>query len=186
MLTQKGKEPFIRMKMFLDDETAMHRLVASQYNISPDKLLRTQTSTGVGAKSPYPFPMGIDSVDTPLIIQNFLQSCPSLINPNSFPFHPGVPLPTDRSTHDAFPIKQLLAEQHQKRFSGEKISNLISTPSHVTNYSSINVSNIGSQQPEVNTNEMVIRVKSILSEHNIAQKVKISSISFIKTLFRIN
>ena len=43
MLTQKGKEPFIRMKMFLEDETAMHRLVASQYNVSPDKLLRTQT-----------------------------------------------------------------------------------------------------------------------------------------------
>jgi len=43
MLTQKGKEPFIRMKIFLDDETAMHRLVASQYNVSPDKLLRTKT-----------------------------------------------------------------------------------------------------------------------------------------------
>ena len=41
MLTQKGKEPFIRMKMFLEDDTAMHRLVASQYNVSPDKLLRT-------------------------------------------------------------------------------------------------------------------------------------------------
>jgi hypothetical protein len=43
MLTQKGKEPFIRMKIFLEDDTAMHRLVASQYNVSPDKLLRTQT-----------------------------------------------------------------------------------------------------------------------------------------------
>ena len=41
MLTQKGKEPFIRMKLFLDDETAIHRLVASQYKIAPDRLMRT-------------------------------------------------------------------------------------------------------------------------------------------------
>ena len=41
MLTQKGKEPFIRMKLFLEDETAIHRLVASQYKIAPDRLMRT-------------------------------------------------------------------------------------------------------------------------------------------------
>lgn len=43
MLTQKGREPFIRMKIFLEDETAVHRLVASQYKIAPDKLMRTGT-----------------------------------------------------------------------------------------------------------------------------------------------
>ena len=41
MLTQKGREPFIRMKIFLEDETAIHKLVSSQYKIVPDKLLRT-------------------------------------------------------------------------------------------------------------------------------------------------
>ena len=41
MLTQKGREPFIRMKLFLEDEGAVHRLVASQYKIAPDKLMRT-------------------------------------------------------------------------------------------------------------------------------------------------
>merc|ERR1719204_385155 len=49
MLTQKGREPFIRMRIFLDDEVdihlwkkgAVHRLVASQYKIAPDKLMRT-------------------------------------------------------------------------------------------------------------------------------------------------
>merc|ERR1719278_1374624 len=41
MLTQKGREPFIRMKLFLDDDTAIHKLVSSQYKIVPDKLLRT-------------------------------------------------------------------------------------------------------------------------------------------------
>lgn len=41
MLTQKGREPFIRMKMFLEDENAIHKLVASQYKIAPEKLMRT-------------------------------------------------------------------------------------------------------------------------------------------------
>lgn len=46
MLTQKGKEPFIRMKLFLDDEHAVHKLVASQYKIVPEKLMRTGNYTG--------------------------------------------------------------------------------------------------------------------------------------------
>ena len=46
MLTQKGKEPFIRMKHFLEDEQAVHKLVASQYKISPDKLMRTGNYSG--------------------------------------------------------------------------------------------------------------------------------------------
>lgn len=41
MLTQKGREPFIRMKMFLEDDNAIHKLVASQYKIAPEKLMRT-------------------------------------------------------------------------------------------------------------------------------------------------
>ena len=48
MLTQKGREPFIRMKIFLEDETAVHRLVASQYKIAPDKLMRTGTFNPMG------------------------------------------------------------------------------------------------------------------------------------------
>lgn len=46
MLTQKGREPFIRMKMFLEDENAVHRLVASQYKIAPEKLMRTGNYSG--------------------------------------------------------------------------------------------------------------------------------------------
>ena len=46
MLTQKGKEPFIRMKLFLEDEQAVHKLVASQYKIAPEKLMRTGNYAG--------------------------------------------------------------------------------------------------------------------------------------------
>ena len=50
MLTQKGREPFIRMKIFLEDETAIHKLVSSQYKILPDKLLRTGAYSGAPSK----------------------------------------------------------------------------------------------------------------------------------------
>lgn len=50
MLTQKGREPFIRMKMFLEDENAVHKLVASQYKIAPEKLMRTGNYSGAPRK----------------------------------------------------------------------------------------------------------------------------------------
>jgi homeobox protein cut-like len=53
MLTQKGREPFIRMKIFLEDENAVHKLVASQYKIAPEKLMRTG-GYGVTASRTYP------------------------------------------------------------------------------------------------------------------------------------
>ena len=43
MLTQKGREPFIRMQIFLEDQEAIPKLVANQYKIAPDKLLRTSS-----------------------------------------------------------------------------------------------------------------------------------------------
>lgn len=50
MLTQKGREPFIRMKIFLEDENAVHKLVASQYKIAPEKLMRTGGYSGAPRK----------------------------------------------------------------------------------------------------------------------------------------
>ncbi|XP_071178530.1 homeobox protein cut-like 1 isoform X2 [Mytilus edulis] len=41
MLTQKGREPFIRMQIFLEDTEAIPKLVASQYHIPPEKLMRS-------------------------------------------------------------------------------------------------------------------------------------------------
>src|SRR6218665_1052780 len=44
LLTQKGREPFIRMQMFVDDSEAVQRLVASQYRVPPEKLLHSNSS----------------------------------------------------------------------------------------------------------------------------------------------
>jgi len=41
LLTSKGREPFIRMHIFLDDpEGTVRRLVSTQYRVPVDKLLR--------------------------------------------------------------------------------------------------------------------------------------------------
>ena len=64
MLTQKGREPFIRMKMFLEDDNAIHKLVASQYKIAPEKLMRTGNFvTGPGIP-----PTGIPGINPAAVI----------------------------------------------------------------------------------------------------------------------
>ncbi|XP_070204643.1 homeobox protein cut-like isoform X1 [Littorina saxatilis] len=47
MLTQKGREPFIRMQIFLQDTEAIPKLVSSQYRIAPDKLMRSNSRNEV-------------------------------------------------------------------------------------------------------------------------------------------
>ena len=61
MLTQKGREPFIRMKLFLDDDSAIHKLVSSQYKIVPDKLLRT----GAYSSSPSEYILSSNLIGNP-------------------------------------------------------------------------------------------------------------------------
>ena len=55
MLTQKGREPFIRMQLFLEDAEAIPKLVASQYHIAPDKLMRSNSFGKEHGKSIYSF-----------------------------------------------------------------------------------------------------------------------------------
>jgi len=47
LLTQKGREPFIRMRAFLDDPDAVSKLVATQYRVPADKLLRNSSAAEV-------------------------------------------------------------------------------------------------------------------------------------------
>ncbi|XP_014670770.1 PREDICTED: homeobox protein cut-like, partial [Priapulus caudatus] len=45
MLTQKGREPFIRMQMFLEEENSIPQLLANQYKIQPDKFTRSSIAS---------------------------------------------------------------------------------------------------------------------------------------------
>ncbi|XP_022241311.1 homeobox protein cut-like isoform X1 [Limulus polyphemus] len=84
MLTQKGREPFIRMKIFLEDENAVHKLVASQYKIPPEKLMRT---IGFGGPSSSPAAsMKLPQPSTePAIVPNQLDRSQTPLNSNFAP-----------------------------------------------------------------------------------------------------
>ncbi|XP_069979837.1 homeobox protein cut isoform X38 [Penaeus vannamei] len=92
MLTQKGREPFIRMKMFLEDENAVHKLVASQYKIAPEKLMRTGgytapppgTSKPHHMKLPADIPKSMESPLPPVGIPPSLGGLPLPSHPMSF------------------------------------------------------------------------------------------------------
>ncbi|CAL1537355.1 unnamed protein product [Lymnaea stagnalis] len=56
MLTQKGREPFIRMQIFLEDADSIPKLVASQYRIPPDKLMRSNSRSSNEPESPCDLP----------------------------------------------------------------------------------------------------------------------------------
>ena len=46
LLTSKGREPFVRMRIFLDDpDGTVRRLVTTQYRVPADKLLRCNEQT---------------------------------------------------------------------------------------------------------------------------------------------
>ncbi|KAK7506056.1 hypothetical protein BaRGS_00002778 [Batillaria attramentaria] len=53
MLTQKGREPFIRMQIFLSDTEAIPKLVSTQYRIPHEKLMRNN-SRPEGGLQPQP------------------------------------------------------------------------------------------------------------------------------------
>ncbi|XP_045770065.1 homeobox protein cut isoform X8 [Maniola jurtina] len=111
MLTQKGREPFIRMKMFLEDDNAVHKLVASQYKIAPEKLMRTGNYSGAPPCPPNmtkPMPptqkmisdatsllskMQQEQLLGPAHLAHLGQPPPLLLTPPGFPPHHAVTLP---------------------------------------------------------------------------------------------
>ncbi|TRY70911.1 hypothetical protein TCAL_07523 [Tigriopus californicus] len=143
MLTQKGKEPFIRMKLFLDDEHAVHKLVASQYKIVPEKLMRTGNYTGTylppTSVSPKLFP------NSPFGLK------PSSMGPGDFKFLPGA----EAMLSDPFAFQRKLQEQQRLAlFSG----------------ASSNVYEIAALTQELDTMLLTQRVKEVLASSNVGQK----------------
>ncbi|XP_076339832.1 homeobox protein cut-like isoform X3 [Tachypleus tridentatus] len=81
MLTQKGREPFIRMKIFLEDENAVHKLVASQYKIPPEKLMRTAGFGGTSSSPAASMKLPQQSIE-PAIVPKQLDRSQTLLNSN--------------------------------------------------------------------------------------------------------
>lgn len=160
MLTQKGREPFIRMKLFLDDENAVHKLVASQYKIAPEKLMRTG-SFGGSHLSPHAklpklpdFPPRLASLgDVPhLLGQNLFNPPPQ--DGSSSPCSLG-----DRPTPILDPLNL-----HRKLMAQQKGSSANSAVAP-------SLYEMAALTHELDTHAVTTKVKEILLANNVGQKL---------------
>ncbi|XP_045518178.1 homeobox protein cut isoform X6 [Pieris brassicae] len=171
MLTQKGREPFIRMKMFLEDDNAVHKLVASQYKIAPEKLMRTGNYSGApvcppNMSKPMPPTQKMISDATSLLSKMqheqllgphlpHLPPGPLLLTPPGFPPHHAVTLPPQH--HENKERKPPPPPQHQMRALHQHMS-----PS---------VYEMAALTQDLDTQTITTKIKEALLANNIGQKI---------------
>ncbi|RVE51248.1 hypothetical protein evm_004052 [Chilo suppressalis] len=171
MLTQKGREPFIRMKMFLEDDNAVHKLVASQYKIAPEKLMRTGNYSGAppcppNMNKPMPPTQKMLSDATSLLSKMQQEQLlphlphlqpPLLLTPPGFPHalppHPhSHPHPHDNNNKERKPPHQpVLRSLHQ----------------HI----SPSVYEMAALTQDLDTQTITTKIKEALLANNIGQKI---------------
>ncbi|KAL5016636.1 hypothetical protein ScPMuIL_006225 [Solemya velum] len=157
MLTQKGREPFIRMQIFLQDAEAIPKLVASQYHIPPDKLMR-KTPTLPEQASPRE--------------KSSNQSKPTST--------PAPPTPTDTHHHRHFNLNHAHHNQHPQLHHlhphphPHSHPHLQPFPNHHSwatfSYPS-SMLEVVAMTSEIDTLELTSRVKDVLQFHNLGQKL---------------
>ncbi|KAG8196388.1 hypothetical protein JTE90_009603 [Oedothorax gibbosus] len=162
MLTQKGREPFIRMKMFLEDENAVHKLVASQYKIAPERLMRMGGYGGV------PMPPGstrfspVSSAEPTYPTHRQPPPQPKLphtSSPPSTPESPSAPLTAHSpSGSAALPSS---GKQGRSRGGGRCLAPYVQ-PS---------VYEMAAVTTDLDTQVITARIKETLTVHNIGQKL---------------
>ncbi|XP_055946575.1 homeobox protein cut-like 1 isoform X1 [Argiope bruennichi] len=166
MLTQKGREPFIRMKIFLEDENAVHKLVASQYKIAPEKLMRTGSFGGAtnpqgimsfggsNKMSPRPMDNNLRTPDNRQLTQN-----------NSvYSSHNHTP----RSvcvTPDTMPMSLTVTS------SNTPVTHSRKTPSLSRGYNQPSVYEMAALTTDLDTQIITSKIKETLMAHNIGQKI---------------
>ncbi|XP_013167772.1 PREDICTED: homeobox protein cut isoform X3 [Papilio xuthus] len=179
MLTQKGREPFIRMKMFLEDDNAVHKLVASQYKIAPEKLMRTGNYSGAppcppNMNKPMPPTQKMISDATSLLskmqqeqllssghLGHLGQPAPLLLTPPGFPPHHAVTLPPQHHDNNKErkppPPPQPLHQPPVMRGMHQHIS-----PS---------VYEMAALTQDLDTQTITTKIKEALLANNIGQKI---------------
>ncbi|XP_069956711.1 homeobox protein cut isoform X7 [Cherax quadricarinatus] len=188
MLTQKGREPFIRMKIFLEDDNAVHKLVASQYKIAPEKLMRTGGYTapplylvggcplpgGLGAPGSR-LPGGLSTTGSPTLPpytssskpQHHLKLPPDLPKSMESPLPPvgippslgGLPLP---SHHMSFDARMPLLDPLRKAGMGG-----VRAPGPVAP----SVYEMAALTQDLDTQVITTKIKEALLANNIGQKL---------------
>lgn len=179
MLTQKGREPFIRMKMFLEDENAVHKLVASQYKIAPEKLMRTGNYSGAPPCPPnMNKPMAptqkmlsdashlLSKMQQEQLLPGHLgplgQPTPMLLTPPGFPPHHAVTLPPQHHDNNNKERKPQPPPQphHQPPI-------MRSLHQHI----SPSVYEMAALTHDLDTQTITTKIKEALLANNIGQKI---------------
>ena len=196
MLTQKGREPFIRMKLFLDDEHAVHKLVASQYKIAPEKLMRTGSYGGASpCKYSRPLYKALDHGQ--ITIFDFITSivppgCPKQMPklpdfPRSLPEGPMLPSslrfggPDAASLLDRPPMLDPLILQ--RKLLSQKIGGpggliggpaaaIVSAAGALGGAPNQSLYEMAALTHEMDTQAVTTKIKEILADNNIGQKVR--------------
>ncbi|XP_053617002.1 homeobox protein cut isoform X5 [Plodia interpunctella] len=178
MLTQKGREPFIRMKMFLEDDNAVHKLVASQYKIAPEKLMRTGNYSGAPPCPPNmskPMPPAQKMLsDASSLLSKMQQEqllgaphlahlapAPLLLTPPGFPPHHAVTLPSqhhDNNNKERKPPPPTPPHQHQ-------------VMRNLHQHMSPSVYEMAALTQDLDTQTITTKIKEALLANNIGQKI---------------
>ncbi|XP_023946113.1 homeobox protein cut isoform X6 [Bicyclus anynana] len=185
MLTQKGREPFIRMKMFLEDDNAVHKLVASQYKIAPEKLMRTGNYSGVpqcppNMTKPIPPTQKMISDATSLLskmqheqllgpghLGHLGPPTPLLLTPPGFPPHHAVTLPPqlhDNNNKERKPPQHPSQPHHQPHHQPIAMRGL-------HQHMSPSVYEMAALTQDLDTQTITTKIKEALLANNIGQKI---------------
>lgn len=170
MLTQKGREPFIRMKMFLEDDNAVHKLVASQYKIAPEKLMRT----GSYANNPqlnHVLNNKMNATNTMQKIMNEMhQIQASTIPLVTHHHHNNILLSTPPivTSHLNSPFNQILDTRAVPLQSPLQQPNNLRNVNH---HKSPTVYEMAALTQDLDTQVITTKIKEALLAHNIGQKI---------------
>ncbi|CAH0548659.1 unnamed protein product [Brassicogethes aeneus] len=187
MLTQKGREPFIRMKMFLEDDNAVHKLVASQYKIAPEKLMRTGGYGGACTTTlGKPMPPTTKMLSEAAGLLNKMQETQSLL-PASLQLGPpqvGIPQPPPPPmllTPPGMPPHHAISLQNPEHLKKANQSPL-GVPSHspmghnaslrnMQQHMSPSVYEMAALTQDLDTQVITTKIKEALLANNIGQKI---------------
>ncbi|XP_031330798.1 homeobox protein cut-like isoform X2 [Photinus pyralis] len=187
MLTQKGREPFIRMKMFLEDDNAVHKLVASQYKIAPEKLMRTGGYGGTPCGTPLGKPMpptqkmlseAAGFLNKMQENQNLLPPSLQMVSPQSQmpPGHGQPMLLTPPGIPPQHTISLQQSDHHMKKSSPHGIPHS-PLSQHQNNLRNLNphispsVYEMAALTQDLDTQVITTKIKEALLANNIGQKI---------------
>ncbi|XP_028966753.1 homeobox protein cut-like 1 [Galendromus occidentalis] len=178
MLTQKGREPFIRMKIFLEDEQAVHKLVASQYKIAPEKLMRTAGFTAAAMNKVTPVRHHQFDATKNSSIESLQAAMKEQVHLNLTP--PAALAALQRqlpplATHSPSPTPIAAITAANAPSPNNNNTNSPKNPAAISNsrspYMQPSVYEMAALTTDLDTQVITARIKETLMAHNIGQKI---------------